>query len=90
LGPTRVRCFLFALAGLLVTAAPPAAAVEQCRFIGARQDREACYKRQEEELEARRKPELRIESSKQLESLQQMRRDDEEVYRSIRGICSGC
>ena len=89
MGPTHVRYFLLALAGLLITAAP-AVAAEQCRFIQDRQDRESCYKQQQEELEARRKPELSNDSSRRLETLQQMRRDDEEVYRSMRGICRGC
>ncbi|QPF87955.1 hypothetical protein IC762_03695 [Bradyrhizobium genosp. L] len=74
-------------------AATPAAAIETCRFIPAKAEREACYHRQEEELAAQRKPEpavSRSSESKTIESLQQMRRDDEQVYRSIRGICNGC
>jgi len=71
-------------------AAPPAAALEQnCRFIQARAEREACYKRQEEELAARRKPQP-ARDSKALDSLRQMRQDDDAVYRSIQGICRGC
>jgi hypothetical protein len=35
----------------------PALAVEQCRFIQAKPEREACYQRQEAELAAKRKPE---------------------------------
>ena len=34
----------------------PASAVEQCRFIQAKPEREACYQRQEAELAAKRKP----------------------------------
>ena len=83
----------FALPALIVLAisAAPASAVEQnCRFIQAKPDREACYKRQEEELAARRKPVPPAAESKTLETLQQMRRDDETVYRSINNICRGC
>ncbi|MHC2433755.1 hypothetical protein ACVMB0_001130 [Bradyrhizobium sp. USDA 4451] len=80
----------------LILAAQPAAAIETCRFIEAKPEREACYHRQELELAAKRKPVAKPEAStrsneaKTFESLQQMRRDDEEVYRSIRGICNGC
>ncbi|MDN5000625.1 hypothetical protein ACFQZO_07000 [Bradyrhizobium sp. GCM10027634] len=85
----------FALATLtaLAISTAPAAAIEQnCRFIQAKPDREACYKRQEEELAAKRnKPTpVATDESKTLESLRQMRQDDEAVYRSIHGICRGC
>lgn len=66
-------------------------AIEQCRFMQAKAEREVCYHRQEDELAARRKPEPAPSAeSKTFESLQQMRRDDEEVYRSMHGICRGC
>lgn len=70
----------------------PAAAVETCRFIEAKVDREACYHRQEAELAARRKaePQARSSESSTFDALRQMRRDDEEVYRSLRSICRGC
>ena len=75
--------------GLILGAAPARAAVEQCRFIHAKSEREACYQRQEKELAAKRKPEPTAESST-VESLQQMRREDDALYRSMRGICRGC
>lgn len=78
----------------LIIAVGPAAAIETCRFIEPKAEREACYHRQEQELAAKRKPKTesptRSSESKTFESLQQMRRDDAEVYRSIRGICNGC
>ena len=85
----------FALPALVAFAisATPAAALEQnCRFIQTKPDREACYKRQEEELAARRnKPApVATDETKTLESLRQMRHDDEAVCRSIHGICRGC
>ncbi len=86
--------FLISMSVGLVVAAAPAVAIEQnCRFIQAKAEREACYHRQEEELAARRRPEPAASTSREsktIESLQQMRREDEEVYRSIRGICRGC
>lgn len=87
-----MRLLLSVSLGLIV-AAQPAVAIETCRFIEAKAEREACYHRQEEELAARRKPEppiTRSSESKTFDQLQQMRRDDEEVYRSMRGICRGC
>lgn len=76
------------LFGLLIGAAP-ALAVEQCRFIQARAEREACYQRQEAELAAKRKPKP-ADDTTTLDTLQQMRREDDEVYRSLRSICRGC
>jgi hypothetical protein len=83
-------CLMLAL---LIGAAPAsAAAIEQCRFIEARAEREACYERQAAQLAARRKPETSATTgdTRTLESLQQMRREDDEVYKSLRSICRGC
>jgi hypothetical protein len=82
------------LAGLLscatlMLAAPPAVAVEQCRFIQAKPEREACYARQEADLAAKRnKPEPKRDTS--MESLQQMKQEDAELNRQLHGICRGC
>ena len=75
--------------GLLVGATPALAIEQNCRFILAKAEREACYQKQEAELAARRKPEPTA-SSRELETLQLMRREDAEVYRSMRSICRGC
>lgn len=87
--PRLVTSASFALVAFLVSAAPAAALEQNCRFIQARADREACYKRQEEELAAKRKP-APTDESKTLESLRQMRQDDDAVYRSMHSICRGC
>ena len=80
-------CISIALA---ISGLPSAlAAPEQCRFIEARSEREACYQRQEKELAAKRKPEPAADTST-IDSLQEMRREDEALYRSMRGICRGC
>jgi hypothetical protein len=84
-----LNTLLSILLGLLIGAAPAAAAVEQCRFIQAKAEREACYTRQEAALAAKRKPEPTADT-KTLESLQQMRQDDDAVYKSLRSICRGC
>ncbi|MVT77660.1 hypothetical protein GPL20_32185 [Bradyrhizobium cajani] len=75
----------------LALSAPPAATLEQnCRFIQAKAEREGCYKRQEEELAAKRKPAPVTDESRALETQRQMRQDDDAVYRSINNICRGC
>jgi hypothetical protein len=81
--------FVSVVLGLTLGAAPAVAAVEQCRFIQAKPDREACYQRQAIELAAKRKPEPTADTTT-MESLQQMRREDDAVYKSLRGICRGC
>ena len=83
-----------ALLALLLCASPALAEIEQCRFITARPEREACYTRQQAALAAKRKPEAsadtRSTDTRMIETLQQMRRDDAAVYRSLHGICRGC
>jgi hypothetical protein len=74
---------------MLMLGSAPALAVEQCRFIQARPEREACYERQAVELAAKRKPETPRES-KTMESLEQMRREDEALNRQLHSICRGC
>jgi hypothetical protein len=75
--------------GLLVSATPALAIEQNCRFIPAKAEREACYAKQEAELAAKRKPPQSAES-RDLETMQRMRQEDAEVYRSMRSICRGC
>ena len=84
-----MKLFLSTLLGLILGTAPASVEIEQCRFIQAKPEREACYQRQEKELAAKRKPEPAADTST-VESLQQMRQEDEALYRSMRGICRGC
>ncbi|MFT4120896.1 hypothetical protein [Bradyrhizobium sp.] len=79
-----------ALIAIALSTAPAAAIEQNCRFIQAKPDREACYKRQEDELAAKRKAPAPTDDGKRLETLRQMRQDDEAVYRSIQNICRGC
>ena len=66
-----------------------AIAVEQCRFIQAKVEREACYQRQETELTAKRKPaEPRRDPT--MEAVQQMKQEDQALDRQIHSICRGC
>ena len=85
----RLNVAIAALA--LLIGAAPARPVEQCRFIQAKVEREACYQRQMVELEAKRKREQAAKVNPgELESLKQMRQEDDAVYQSMRGICRGC
>jgi hypothetical protein len=79
----------FPACAALALVVSPALAVEQCRFIQAKPEREACYQRQEAELAAKRKPEPSRES-KLMESLEQMKHEDEALNRQIHSICRGC
>ena len=79
---------LFSYAIALTLLSSPAAAVEQCRFIQAKPEREACYQRQEAELAAKKKPEPRRDPT--MEALQQMKQEDQALDRQIHGICRGC
>jgi len=88
-GRTVLKFILSAMLAIMFGAAPALAAVEQCRFIQPKPDREACYQRQEAELAAKRKPE-KTSDTIAVDSLKQMRQDDDAVYQSMRGICRGC
>ena len=85
-----VRCCFAALLALALPAAPAAAVEQSCRFIQAKPEREACYKRQEDELAAKRKPVAPANDGQSRDTLRQMRQDDDAVYRSINNICRGC
>ena len=82
---TLVPVFLL----LMIAATPAPAEVEQCRFIQAKPEREACYERQAAALAAKRKPEPSADT-RMIESLQQMRQEDDAVYKSLHSICRGC
>jgi hypothetical protein len=77
-----------AACALLVLGVAPASAVEQCRFIQAKPEREACYQRQEAELAAKKKPEPRRD--KTMEALEEMKHEDAALDRQIHSICRGC
>ena len=83
---------LFSYAIALTLFSSSASAVEQCRFIQAKPDREACYERQEAALAAKRKPVTTraAEDSKTMESLEQMKHEDEALNRQLHSICRGC
>lgn len=62
------------------------AAPEQCRFIEARSEREACYQRQETTRAARQE----AQQAAQPKPYEPMEPEDAQLARAIRGICRGC
>ena len=78
-------CALFAI---LISSSAVPAAVEQCRFIQSRVDREACYDRQSQQLAARRKPDLPVDTSTR--SLDDIQLENDRLKQSLRSICRGC
>jgi hypothetical protein len=69
--------------------ASAAAAAEQCRFIEARAEREACYQRQETERIARQKAN-EARQAIQEKPYEPMTQEDAQLAKSMRGICRGC
>ena len=84
-----MKISLSLLLGFMLSATSARAEVEQCRFIQNKPEREACYGRQDAALAAKRKPVPRADTNT-IESMQQMRREDDTVYQSLRSICRGC
>ena len=80
-------CLSLAIAISVLASA--AAAAEQCRFIEARTEREACYQRQEIERAARQKAEAARQAAQQ-KPYEPMAQEDAQLAKSMRGICRGC
>jgi hypothetical protein len=80
-------CALFAA---LIGSSPAYAAVEQCRLIKAKADREACYAQQNRELAAKRSTKTTAPVRTMDESVEQMKREDDILNRRLRSICRGC
>jgi hypothetical protein len=84
-----LKFFASAMLALMLATAPALAEVEQCRFIQAKPDREACYQRQEAALAEKRQQEANraSENSRGMESLEQMKHEDMELNRQLHNIC---
>lgn len=65
------------------------AAAEQCRFIEARPEREACYQRQETARAARQKASEARQTAEQ-KPYEPMTQEDAVIAKSLRSICRGC
>jgi len=77
----------FAIA--LTATVSAAEAAEQCRFIEARAEREACYQRQEAARVARQKA-REVQQATQQKPYEPMTQEDAQLAKSMRGICRGC
>jgi len=87
-----LKFFTTIMFGVLLGTAPALAAVEQCRFIQAKPDREACYQRQAAALATKHQAETAraADDSKSTDSLEQMKHEDEALNRQLHNICRGC
>jgi hypothetical protein len=75
---------------LAISGLPSAlAAAEQCRFIEARPEREACYQRQETARAARQKASEARQAAEQ-KPYEPMTQEDTVLAKSLRSICRGC
>ena len=82
--------FLFIFLALAI-ASPALAEVEQnCRFIQAKAEREACYQRQEAALAEKRKQAATRVAPAMPSSFEEMKREDAALNRQLRSICRGC
>jgi DNA topoisomerase IA len=79
-------CFSLAVA-MIASSAP--AAVEQCRFIQVKSDREACYQRQEIARITRQKAQEAHEAVRP-KPVESMTPEDDQLAKSLRSICRGC
>jgi hypothetical protein len=78
------------LFAVVLTSSPANAATpEQCRFIEARFEREACYQRQETARLARQKAN-EARQAEQQKPYEPMAAEDAQLAKAIRGICRGC
>jgi hypothetical protein len=85
-----LRFFTYIVLAFMIGLVPAQAAVEQCRFIQEKPEREACYQRQEAALTAKRRSEAPVSNAATLESLQQMKHEDDALNRRLHSICRGC
>ena len=86
-GMKHAAWILFAV--VLTSSPGNAATPEQCRFIEARSEREACYQRQEAERVTRQKAN-EVRQAAQPKPYEPMTQEDAELAKSLRGICRGC
>ena len=87
---SNVKHSAWIVCAVILTLSPAGAATpEQCRFIEARADREACYQRQEAARLSRQKANEAKEAEQQ-KPHEPMSAEDAQLAKAIRGICRGC
>jgi hypothetical protein len=76
---------------LFVTSAVQAEVEQNCRFVPAKAEREACYQRQEAALAEKRKQAAARDAAMSTgPSLEQMSTEDVALKATLRSICRGC
>ena len=80
----------FVLSFLFVTSTVQAEVEQNCRFVSARAEREACYQRQEAALAEKRKQAVARDAAMTSSSPEQMSADDAALKATLRSICRGC
>ena len=83
-----MKLFALAIIAALIHSNVALAAVEQCRFIEKKAEREACYTRQAEALAEKHKASAAVKTT--TDPIQQMKLEDESLSRRLRSICRGC
>ena len=89
-GPTILRLLAPLVLGLFVTSAAQAEVEQNCRFVSAKAEREACYQRQEAALAEKRKQAVARDAAMTSSSPEQMSADDAALKATLRSICRGC
>ncbi len=84
----KLKLLVFSLILSIVHSSAVFAAVEQCRFIEKKPEREACYARQAEALAEKHKASAAVKIT--ADPVQQMKLEDESLSRRLRSICRGC
>ena len=81
-----MRRLVWIMGMLLIGSTSALAAPEQCRFIKAKADREACYTRQEAELAAKRKS----DNPKMTDEVDRLKVENDRISAKLKNICRGC
>jgi hypothetical protein len=90
-GSTALKLLAPLVLGLLFIASTAQAEVEQnCRFVPAKAEREACYQRQEAALVEKRKQAVARDAAMTSSSPEQMSADDAALKATLHSICRGC
>jgi hypothetical protein len=83
-----MKLFNYVALFIMIVSSPSFAALEECRFIKAKTEREACYDRQSKFLAEKRKPTAANKSP--IDPVDQLKIENDRVSRRLRSICRGC
>jgi hypothetical protein len=89
-GSTILKLFVPLVFGLLFVTSVQAEVEQNCRFVQAKAEREACYQRQEAALAEKRKQAVARDAAMTSSSPEQMSADDAALKATLRSICRGC